>query len=65
MYLKLRAFRDRRYGFADIGFAAATGVIAWLREALGGCDNSNSPLSGNSNSFEIFCSLLLDGPFLF
>ena len=47
-----------RSGFADT-------VFACLREALDGCDNSNSPLSGNSNSFAIFCGLLLDDHFPF
>ena len=47
-----------RSGFADT-------VLACLCEVLGGCDNSNSPLSGNGNSLAIFCGLLLDGPFLF
>ena len=32
---------------------------------MGACDNLNSPLSGNGNSFAIFWGLLLDGPFLF
>ena len=47
-----------RSGFADT-------VLACLYEVLGGCDNSNSPLSGNGNSFAIFWGLLLDGLFLF
>ena len=47
-----------RSGFADT-------VLPCLCEVLGGCDNSNAPLSGNGNSLAIFCGLLLDGPFLF
>ena len=54
-----------RSGFTDTGFVAATGMLAWLSEVLGGCDNSNSPLSGNGNIFATFYGLLLDGPFLF
>ena len=47
-----------RSGFADT-------VLACLFEVLGGCGNSNSPVSGNSYSFAIFWGLLLDGIFLF
>ena len=36
-----------RSGFNDT-------VLARLREVLGGCDNSNSPLSGNGNNFAIY-----------
>ena len=47
-----------RSGFADT-------VLACLCEVLDGCENSNSPPSGNGNSFAIFCGLLLDVRFLF
>ena len=39
--------------------------IGMFCEELGGCDNSNSALSGSGNSFAIFCGLLLARPFLF
>ena len=46
-------------------FCSTTNWCVFLCEVLGGCDNSNPPLSGNRNNFDIFCGLLLDGPFLF
>ena len=39
--------------------------IGMFCEELGGCDNSNSALSGSGNSFAIFCGLSLARPFLF